>query len=83
MPVSKQEMSATFNRQLDEWYVQWDNRVDDGEMTDHAMHRKLAVFEEIGALLQALADGQAAVSYARKPPREPAPMIRLPWVEND
>jgi len=83
MPIHTQELSAFFDRLYDEMHERWDNGVDDGELTDHALHRRLVRMEEIGAILRALAEGQAVLTYKSKTPREPAPMIWLPWAVND
>ena len=72
-----------FDRLYDEMHERWDNSVDDGAMTDQALRRKLARMEEIGAILRALAEGRAALTFPPKPQREPSPLIRLPWVESD
>ena len=81
MPIHAEELSAFWTSLYDEMHELWDNRVDDGAMTDHALHRKLVRMEEIGAILRSLAEGQAVLTYKSRPPREPAPMIWLPWAE--
>ena len=83
MPIHAEELSAFFDRLYDDLHKQWDDGVDNGAMTDQALHRRLVRMEEIGAILRALAEGQAVLTYPSKPQREPAPMIRLPWVEGD
>jgi len=83
MPIHAEELSVFFDRLYDELHERWDNGVDDGQMTDQALRRKLARMEEIGAILRALAEGKAALTFPPKPQREPSPLIRLPWVESD
>ena len=82
MPIHPEELSVFFNRLLDGLRKEWDDRVDDGEMTDMGMQRKLTRLEEIGSILTALADGKAVLTYPSKPQREPSPLIRLPWVDD-
>ena len=82
MPIHPEALAVFFDRFVRDLRKEWDNRVDDGEMTDMALQRKLTRLEEIGSILTALADGKAALTYPSKPQREPAPDIRLPWVEN-
>jgi hypothetical protein len=83
MPIHPEVLAVFFDRFVRDLQREWNNRVDDGEMTDMALQRKLTRLEEIGSILTALADGKAALTYPSKPPREPSPLIRLPWVEGD
>jgi hypothetical protein len=83
MPMRPYELSVFFDRLYDELHERWDNSVDDGAMTDQALRRKLTRMEEIGAILRALAEGQAVLTYPSKPAREPAPLIWLPWAGSD
>ena len=78
MPIHPEELSVFFNRLSDELVKEWDNRVDNGAMSDWSFTYKRVRLEEIGSILTALADGKAALTYPAKAAREPAPLIRLP-----
>ena len=83
MPIHAEELSVFFDRLYVDLHKQWDDSVDDGAMTEQSLQRKLSRLEEIGAILRALAEGQAVLTYPSKPQREPSPLIRLPWVEGN
>ena len=83
MPIHAEELSVFFDRLYDELHERWDNSVDDGAMTDQALRRRLARMEEIAAILRALAEGKAALTYPPKAQREPSPLIKLPRVEEE
>ena len=77
MPIHPEDLAVFFDRFCKETLKNWDDRVDDGEMTEYTLQYKRARLEEIGSILTALADGKAALTYPSKPRREPAPMIWL------
>jgi len=83
MPIHPEELSVFFNRLSDELVKEWDNRVDDGAMSDWSLTYKRVRLEEIGSILTSLADGKAVLTYPAKSAREPAPLIRLPWDNGD
>ena len=83
MPIHPEQLSRYFDKHMLEMHEKWDNEVDAGDLTDYAFHFRLSRLEEIGAILRSLAEGQAVLTYKSKPPREPSPLIRLPWTGDD
>ena len=83
MPIHPEHLSRYFDRLCDDLHEKWDSQVDAGTLTDNALHFRLSRLEEIGAILRSLAEGQAVLTYKTKPPREPSPLIRLPWTGQD
>jgi hypothetical protein len=87
MPIAIYELNVFFDNLHQDLRVSWDNKVDDGEMTDYALHYRLGRMDAIGSILRALAEGQAALTYLKteeeERPREPSPLIRLPWTGQD
>jgi len=77
MPIPPDELSAFFDKLYDDLLEQWERAVDCGDMTDIGKERRLARLDDIGAILRALGEGQAALTYQQAPPRKPAPLIFL------
>jgi len=75
--IPPDELSVFFDRHYDEVRKQWDRLVDCGQMTDLTRQRKEARMDDIGAILRALGEGQAALTYQQAPARAPAPLIFL------
>ena len=87
MPIPFYELSRFFDNLHGDLSESWDNWVYDGDLTDYALHYRLGRMDAIGSILRALAEGQAALTYLKteeeERPREPSPLIRLPWTGND
>ena len=77
MPIPPDELSAFFDKLYDDLREQWERAVDRGQMTDIGKERRLARLDDIGAILRALGEGKAALTYQQAPPRAPAPLIFL------
>src|SRR4029077_21107042 len=75
MPIPPDELSAFFDKLYDDLREQWERAVDRGQMTDIAKERRLVRLDDIGAILRALGEGKAALTYQQAPPRKPAPLI--------
>ena len=80
--IPPDELSVFFDRHYSDMRKLWDRMVDGGHMTDIGKQRREARMDDIGAILRALGEGQAVLTYQQAPQREPAPMIRL-WTNND
>ena len=80
--IPPDELSVFFDRHYSDMRKLWDRMVDGGHMTDIGKQRREARMDDIGAILRALGEGQAVLTYQQTPQREPAPMIRL-WTNND
>ena len=61
--VPSHDLSVFFDRLYSELRLQWDIMVDDGKMTDYAFQHRQSRMEEIGAILRALGEGQAVLTY--------------------
>jgi hypothetical protein len=84
MPVTPYELSVFFDRLYSDLRKEWDRMVDYGEMTDNIKGRKEARMDEIGSILRALGEGQAALIYQQPAPRLPGvPIFILPQVSSD
>jgi len=77
MPIPPDELSAFFDNLYDDLREQWERAVDRGQMTDIGKERRLARLDDIGAILRALGEGQAVLTYQQPAPRKPAPLIFL------
>jgi hypothetical protein len=77
MPIRPDELSAFFDKLYVVLREQWERAVDRGDMTDIGKERRLARLDDIGAILRALGEGKAALTYQQAPPRKPAPLIFL------
>lgn len=83
MPIPADELSAFFDHHCHEMMKHWEHMVDCGGLSELTKDRRIVRMEEIGAILRALGEGQAALTFAPKPPREPSPLIWLPRVNTD
>ena len=82
MPCHADELSRFFDDLHDELRKDWERRVDHGHMTERTKQHKLARLDDIGAILRALGEGHAALTYQQSPPREPGvPIFVLPRVD--
>jgi hypothetical protein len=80
MPLHAEELSRFFDRNRKDWEDLWNRLVDLGHMSEQTREMNLIRADEIGAKLRAIAEGQAVLTYQQPAPREPSPMIRLPWM---
>jgi len=83
MPIHPEHLSRYFDRLCVDLLKEWDHSVDNGTLSDKAFTFRRTRMEEIGAILHTLAAGQAVLTYKSKPPREPAPLIRLLVKDDD
>jgi hypothetical protein len=77
MPIPDDELSVFFDRHCDEMRAHWERMVDRGQLSELTKDRRVTRMEEIGAMLRALAEGQAVLTYQQRPPRAPSPLIFL------
>ena len=77
MPIPPDELSVFFDRHYSDMRKLWDRMVDGGHMTDQAKRRREDRMDDIGAILRALGEGQAVLTYQQPAPRKPAPLIFL------
>jgi hypothetical protein len=80
--IPPDELSVFFDRHYSDMRKLWDRMVDSGHMTDQSKQRREARMDDIGAILRALGEGQAVLTYRREEQREPAPAIWLPTQAN-
>jgi hypothetical protein len=78
MPLHAEELSRFFDRHRKDWEHGWNLLVDRGHMSAATREQNLVRADEIGAILRALAEGQAVLVYQPPEQREPSPMIWLP-----
>ena len=85
MPIPPDELSSFFDQLYDEVLrKQWDRQVDNGQMTDPTRQRRLARMDDIGAILRALGEGQAVLTYQQPEPRQPGvPILLQPQINAD
>lgn len=83
MPMNAEELSRFFDRQRRDWEHGWNLLVDRGHLSDQTREWNLHRADEIGAILRALAEGQAVLTYQQPERREPSPMIWLPQANID
>jgi len=77
MPIPADELSAFFDHHCHEMMEHWERMVDCGSLSELTKDRRVTRMEEIGAILRALGEGQAALTYAQPASRKPAPLIFL------
>ena len=75
--IPPDELSVFFDRHYSDMRKLWDRMVDGGQMTDLTKQRREARMDDIGAILRALGEGQAVLTYQQPAPRKPAPLIFL------
>jgi hypothetical protein len=75
MPVTPYELSVFFDRLYSDLRKEWDRMVDYGQMTDNIKGRRETRMDEIGAILRALGEGQAVLTYNQPAARNPSPPI--------
>jgi hypothetical protein len=66
MQFNYHELSVFFDGLHGELRAEWDRQVDDGEMTDHALQRRLGRMDRIAEILNVLSEGEAELVYKRK-----------------
>ena len=80
MPLHAEELSRFFDRHRKDWERGWNLLVDRGHMSEATRELNMIRADEIGAILRALGEGQAVLTYQQPEQREPSPMIWLPQV---
>ena len=75
--IPPDELSVFFDRLYEDLRRNWDLCIDRGQMTALTKQRKEARMDDIGAILRALGEGQAVLTYQQPAPRKPAPLIFL------
>jgi len=83
MPLHAEKLSRFFDRHRKDWEHGWNLLVDRGHMSAATREQNLIRADEIGAILRALAEGQAVLTYQQPEQREPSPMIWLRAVGSD
>ena len=77
MSPRAEELSRFFDRHRKDWEHGWNLLVDRGHMSESTRELNMIRADEIGAVLRALGEGQAVLTYQQPAPRKPAPLIFL------
>ena len=80
MPIPADALSRFFDSLYGELQRDWNQRVDQGAMSEWTKQRKELLADEIGMILRMLAEGHAVLTYRPEEQREPAPAIWLPRI---